>query len=252
MNGLIALLGSGEYLSVMDVVDKYLLANCGADGRKPRVVCLPTAAGREGNASVTRWSTMGMEHFTRHGAEVWAIPVIDAESANDLSYAAAVEEADLVYFSGGDPGYLLRTLKDSLVWQAAQKAWARGAAYAGCSAGAMILGREIPDFRMMGLRSISAFGLIPVAFVMPHFDAIPLFGKPLVATLRRRLTEGEIMIGIDEETALVGKLNEEWTVMGKAKVHVFTKDDSKSYAAGEKIIMKQSDSHLYPPGATQR
>ena len=60
------------------------------------------------------------------------------------------------------------------------------------------------------------------------------------------------MIGIDEETALVGKLNEEWTVMGKAKVHVFTKDDSKSYAAGEKIIMKQSDSHLYPPGATQR
>ena len=44
MNGLIALLGSGEYLPVMDDVDRYLLANCGADGRKPHVVCLPTAA----------------------------------------------------------------------------------------------------------------------------------------------------------------------------------------------------------------
>ena len=61
MNGQIALLGSGEYLPVMDDVDRYLLENCGADGRKPRVVCLPTAAGREGDASVTRWSKMGIE-----------------------------------------------------------------------------------------------------------------------------------------------------------------------------------------------
>lgn len=238
MNGLIALLGSGEYLSVMDDVDHYLLANCGAAERKPRVVCLPTAAGREGDTSVARWSTMGMEHFTRHGADVRAVPVIDAESANDLNHAAAVEDADIVYFSGGDPGYLYRTMKDSLVWQAAQKAWARGAVYAGCSAGAMILGREIPDFRMMGLRSTSAFGALPVAFIMPHFDAIPFIGKPLVTTLRKRLKAGEIMIGIDEDTAVVGKLNEEWTVMGKAKAHVFTKDENKSYGAGEKFTMK--------------
>ncbi len=237
MNGLIALLGSGEYLSVMDDVDRYLLANCGANGRKPRVVCLPTAAGREGDASVTRWSKMGVEHFTRLEADVQAVPVIDAESANDLNHASAVEEADLIYFSGGDPGYLHQTMKDSLVWQAAQKAWAHGAVYAGCSAGAMILGREIPDFRMMGLRSISAFGVVPVAFIMPHFDAIPFLGKPLVSTLRNRLKADEIMIGIDEETAVVGKTNEEWTVLGKAKAHVFTKNENKNYSAGEKFSL---------------
>jgi len=72
---------------------------------------------------------------------------------------------------------------------------------------------------------------------MPHFNAIPLFGKPLVATLRRRLIEGEIMIGIDEDTAIVGKLNEEWTVMGKAKAHVFTKNENTSYSAGEKFSL---------------
>ncbi len=237
MNGLIALLGSGEYLSVMDDVDRYLLANCGADGRKPRIVCLPTAAGREGDASVARWSKMGVEHFTRLGADVQAVPVTDAESANDLNHASAVEDADLIYFSGGDPGYLIRTMKDSLVWQAAQKAWTRGATYAGCSAGAMILGREIPDFRTMGMRSISAFGVVPVAFIMPHFDAIPLFGKPLVSALRNRLKAGEIMIGVDENTAIVGKLNEEWTVLGKAKAYVFTKIENKSYAAGEKFTL---------------
>ena len=66
---------------------------------------------------------------------------------------------------------------------------------------------------------------------------MPLFGKPLVATLRRRLREGEIMIGVDEDTAIVGKRNEEWTVMGKSKAHVFTKDESQSYAAGEKFSL---------------
>ncbi|MDD2921112.1 MAG: Type 1 glutamine amidotransferase-like domain-containing protein [Anaerolineales bacterium] len=238
MNGLIALLGSGEYLPVMNEVDSYLLANCNADkNRQPRVVCLPTAAGREGDASVNRWSKMGEEHFVNLGADVQALPVIDAASANDLNHAAVVEEADLIYFSGGDPRYLYQTMKNSLVWRAAQKAWERGAAYAGCSAGAMILGKEIPDFRALGMRSIPAFGLVPFAFVMPHFDAIPLFGKPLVSTLSKRLKDGETMIGVDENTAVVGKLNEEWIVMGQAKAHVFTRNDSRNYSAGEKIII---------------
>jgi len=233
MKGLIALLGSGEYLPVMDDVDRYLLANCGAQGRKPRVVCLPTGAGNEGDASVSRWSRMGVDHFTRLGADVRAVPVIDIESANDPEHASAIEAADLIYFSGGDPGYVHQTMKDSLAWKAAQSAWARGAVYAGCSAGAMILGTGIPDFRMLGMRSISAFGILPVAFVIPHFDAIPGIWKPLVSALRRRLKEGEIMIGIDEDTAIVGRLNEAWTVMGRARAHVFTKGESRVYRAGE-------------------
>lgn len=238
MNGLIALLGSGEYLPVMDDVDRHLLANCGAVGRKPRVACLPTAAGDEGPKSVTRWSTMGVEHFTRLGADAQAIPVINRDSANDPAHAAAVENADLIYFSGGDPGYLYRTLKESLVWQAALKAWGRGAVYAGCSAGAMILGTEMPDFRAMGIRSMAAFGLIPVSSVMPHFNAMPLFGKPLVATLRRRLDPHEIMIGIDEDTAIVGKLGGKWTVMGKSKAHVFSKENIHVHAAGESFALE--------------
>ena len=236
MNGLIALLGSGEYLPVMDEVDKYLLANCGANGRKPRVVCLPTAAGQEGDFSVNRWMKMGVEHFSRLGADVRAVPVTDKESANGESHAAAVEEADLVYFSGGNPIYLYQTMKDSLVWKSAQKVWERGGAYAGCSAGAMILGSEIPDFRMMGIRSVPVFGFLP-AVVIPHFDATPLFFKPIVNATRSRLKENELMIGIDENTAMIGRLGEDWTVMGRAGTHLMTKKDSRSYAAGEKFSL---------------
>ncbi|NOH04167.1 MAG: type 1 glutamine amidotransferase-like domain-containing protein [Chloroflexi bacterium] len=237
MNGLIALLGSGEYLPVMDEVDSYLLAHCGVEGRKPRVVCLPTAAGQEGDASVNRWMKMGVEHFTRFGADVQAVPVIDRVSANDLNHAMTLEEADVIYFSGGNPMYLYLTLKDSLVWRSAQKVWERGGVYAGCSAGAMILGREVPDFRMLGTRSIPVFGVIPAATIIPHFDAIPIFWKPLIGTTRKRLRNGETMLGIDENTAIVGRLDEAWTVMGQSKAHVFTKEESRSYAAGENFSL---------------
>ncbi len=47
MNGLIALVGAGEYLPVMEDIDRYLLDSVKVDGRAPRVVCLPTAAGQE-------------------------------------------------------------------------------------------------------------------------------------------------------------------------------------------------------------
>jgi cyanophycinase-like exopeptidase len=238
MNGLIALLGSGEYLPVMNEVDRYLLGNCGADGRKPRVACLPTAAGREGDASVNRWSKMGVDHFSRLGAEVFAVSVTDKDSANVQENAKLVEDADIVYFSGGDPSYLYQTMKDSLVWESAKKVFERGGVYAGCSAGAMILGREIPDFRAMGLRSISAFGLIPAAFVIPHFDAIPGIWKPLIFALRKRLKDGEAMVGVDENTAIIGKADGDWVVMGEAKAHVFTKEGSTTYGAGDKFSLK--------------
>lgn len=233
MNGYIALLGSGEYLSVMDDVDKFLLANCGAKDRKPKVVCLPTAAGLESETSVKRWMKMGVDHFTRLNADVRAVPVTDKDSANEQSHASAVEEADFVYFSGGNPLYLYETMKDSLVWKSAQKVFERGGVYAGCSAGAMILGTHMPNFRMLGINAVDAFGVVP-AIVIPHFDATPIFFKPIISAARSRLKENELMIGIDEDTAMVGK-HGEWTVMGKAGVHVFTKKDNKSYQVGEKF-----------------
>src|SRR5512135_2172443 len=98
MKGLIALLGSGEYLPVMNDVDRRLLASVPTDGRKPQVVCLPTAAGEEGDDSVGRWLRMGQEHFEALGAVVHPLPVIDRASADDPQYEALLEAADLIYF----------------------------------------------------------------------------------------------------------------------------------------------------------
>lgn len=233
MNGLIALAGSGEYLPAMEEVDRYLLDSLRLNGRKPRVVCLPTAAGREGNASVERWSTMGVAHFEKLGAEARALPIIDRSTADDPQWEPPLENADLIYFSGGDPGHLYETLHGSRAWNAAKRAWERGAVYAGCSAGAMILARRIPRFRLAQIQP--GFGILPAEFIIPHFDAIPAMFKPLAAGLRRQLREGDIMLGVDEETALVGSLRGEWRVMGRGSVHLFTKQNAQTFSPGQTL-----------------
>jgi cyanophycinase-like exopeptidase len=235
MNGLIALVGSGEYLPVMDAVDRHLLANCGANGRPPKVVCLPTAAGQEGDASVDRWLKMGSEHFRALGAQVHPARIIDREGADDPQVAGLLEQADLVYFSGGNPQYLYQTMQGSRAWQAAETAWARGAVFAGCSAGAMILGAHIPDFRSLGFRQQAAFGKLAHAMILPHFDRMTSIRFLSLPLIQSRLSENEYALGVDENTALVGRLGGEWQVMGTATVSIINRHEVRTYSTGETL-----------------
>lgn len=235
MNGLIALVGSGEYLPVMEDVDRYLLTGLNITGRKPRVVCLPTAAGREGDRSIDRWSSMGVEHFEKLGAEVVALPIINRNSANDEQFESVLENADMTYFSGGDPGYLYETMRDTCAWKAAQRAWQHGAVYGGCSAGAMILAKRVPRFRLSGTEA--GFGIVPAEYIVPHFNAIPGIWKPMLFALQKQLKNGQRLIGIDEDTALVGSLGGEWKVMGKSNVHIYTRDGSTKHESGEVVLL---------------
>ena len=106
MPGPVALVGSGEFLPAMADFDAGLLA---ATGRaRPRVVILPTASYPDGEEVFIRWATMGVAHFGQLGAEVEPVLVRDRTGADDPAAAQAIGEADLVYLSGGKPGYLLR------------------------------------------------------------------------------------------------------------------------------------------------
>ena len=237
MNGLIALVGSGEYLPVMNDVDRHLLDSVNTNGRKPQVVCMPTAAGQEGDASVDRWLSLGMEHFRALGADVTPARIIDRESANDPQWEPALENADLIYFSGGNPMYLYESMRESRAWKAAQKAWERGAVYAGCSAGAMILASRVPNFRAAGLTSLEGFQAIPPTFVIPHFDRMRGLWSAFLFGLRRQLKDGQLILGVDENTALVGTLNGTWKVMGQGQVHTITRETQQTYNAGQMVEM---------------
>ena len=72
--------------------------------------------------------------------------------------------------SGGDPHYLAKTLIDTPVWQAIRQNWKTGGSIAGCSAGAMVLSKEIPYFRFSNQPPSKGFNLLPNIRVIPHFD----------------------------------------------------------------------------------
>lgn len=237
MNGLIALLGSGEYLPVMNETDSYLLKQTVADGRKPRVVCFPTAAGMEGDESVNRWKHMGEEHFRDLGADVTALHITNRTEADDPQFVALIEQADLIYFSGGSPSYLFETMQGSKAWEAVLTATEHGSAFAGCSAGAMFVGGFLPDLRGFRLRQQSAFGLLPKSHIFPHFDRMVAWRGVTIPILQPLIPAGEYALGLDEDTALVGKQSGPWQVMGSQKVYVITKTEIKTYAAGEQVIL---------------
>jgi cyanophycinase len=221
----------------MKEIDCHLLASVNTNGCAPRVVCLPTAAGQEGDGSVNRWLGMGVAHFQALGAEVTPARIIDRESADDPQWESALENADLIYFSGGNPLYLFETMQGSRAWSAAQKAWERGAVYAGCSAGAMILAQKVPNFRAVGLISQDAFQILPAAFVIPHFDRMRGLWSAYLFGVRNQLKDKQFILGVDENTAVVGKLDGSWQVMGQGQAHIITRGGQQDLSAGEEVSL---------------
>ncbi len=154
--GPVALVGSGEYLPVMQEVEASLIA-----GRPPRYVQLPTAAGLEGPASVSRWVALGEQQAARIGVEAVPLMVLDREGAEDPANAARVAGAGLIYLSGGNPTHVAESLQGTRVWAAIADEWRAGAALAGCSAGAMALTSWVPNFRRPTGKPGAGLGVVP-------------------------------------------------------------------------------------------
>lgn len=224
--GPLALVGSGEFTPAMTAVDRLLL-----EGRPRRAVFLPTAAGRERPERVDHWVRLGRGHYHDLGVEPVPLLVLDRPSADDPDLAAEVEGAGLIYLSGGDPGYLAATLAGTRVLDAILAAWTAGAALAGCSAGACALTAVAFQVRPSLLRR-PGLAVVPGLVVLPHFDTIEGWRPGIVERWLKELEAGETLVGIDEETALVG---------GPHRFRV--------YGAGAVWVLDTAGRHRHPAGA---
>jgi cyanophycinase-like exopeptidase len=54
--------------------------------------------------------------------------------------------------------------------------------------------------------------------------------------IRRQLKDGQFILGVDENTALVGKLDGTWQVMGQGQAHIISRDSQQDFSAGEEVI----------------
>jgi len=227
--GPIALVGSGEYLPVMQQVEADLIA-----GRSPKYVQIPTAAAPEGEKSVNYWVDLGIRQAERMGVE--AVPVVahSRMDADSPELARKVDNAGLIYLSGGNPSFLANTLRDTLLWKAIDSAWRNGAALAGCSAGAMALADHIPGLRLTSHSPTQGLGTLPHIRVLPHFDRMFSHVPDFFARFMN-VPAGVTVVGIDEDTAIVGGPYE-WEVQGRQSAWLFVEGHRVEFPTGSKLV----------------
>jgi len=232
VNGAIALVGSGEYLPPMADLETQLLADAVGRGRPRHFLQLATAAGEEGEKSLTYWRDLGAAQGERIGVATSFLPVFTREHANDPALAARVQEAGLLYLSGGNPRYLAETLVGSLVGDAIMKHVRSGGALAGCSAGAMVLGTTVPTFRFGSRTQVAGFNLLPGIQVIPHFNRL------FELAVKGAPDSTKHLLGIENLTALVRWSGApEWRVVGDGAVHLLRGGPRRQLVAGESLVL---------------
>ena len=228
MAGMIALVGGDEFKVGCKEMDRAVLK---ATGRAhPRVLIVPTAAADQ---SPSKAASNGVAYFSGLGAEANALMVLGSDDANDERLLSPVDSADVIYFTGGAPGHLLDTLTGSLLLEKLRGARKRGAALAGSSAGAMVLGSWM---RSGGWTD--ALGIVDGVAVLPHHEG----SEPaqVAQELERSAPSGALVLGIDGMTSCLGGA-EGWEVWGPGAVTLYNQGRWRRYRSGESVPVDSFD-----------
>lgn len=237
-HGALALVGSGEYLIQMQEIESDLLHRGISRGKANTYIQIPTGAGQESADRIEFWKERGAAQAERIGAECKFLPIFTREDAFNPQYVDEVTNAGLIYFSGGDPGYITEIFEGTPLWEKIKSEFHSGTSLAGCSAGAMAFGSKIVGIRKSHAQS--GLGLIPEIEVIPHYDKFLGWVPDRIASIALRSDPGTYLLGIDEDTALV--LTDKWRVQGRAKVHVLKglPESPRTFAGGEEISLLHS------------
>jgi cyanophycinase len=216
----------------MMAVDRELLRF--TSGSPPKAAILPTAAGLE--VSVSSWIRDGVAQFSALGCEAYGVRAVDRAGMEDAEHVAALAAADLIYLSGGSPGHLVETLRDTTGWRTIEAHWRQGGALAGSSAGAMALGEStlvrregqvgrMPSFWEPGLNVLPGIGVIP------HYDR---FGPERTLPRVQAAPPGLTVLGIDEDTAIL-RAGGVVRVLGRGTATVWRDGTATVLASGAEI-----------------
>lgn len=223
--GTILLAGGAEFGGEMASPDRRALDLAG--GLLARISIIPAAAAPDDNHR--RAGENGVQWFRSLGATaVRALPLIDRISAEDPVVVKDLHQSTFIYILGGFPRYLEQTLTGSAAWAAIIVAYRNGAVVAGASAGAMVLCSHYfdPDSGEV----YQGLGVVPNTCFLPHHDA---FGHQWAPRLAMLLPTTVTLIGVDEETAILGgTASEKWEVCGKGGATIYRAATTERYEDG--------------------
>lgn len=225
--GRFLLLGSGEFEPWAAAAERFALSEATGDGS---VAVLATASGREGEAVFEGWTNRGLTHYESLDIRAHAVRVRTRVDALNASVAKPLDDASMVFFSGGSPKYLAQTIAGTPVWDGVRRLLDRGGVFAGCSAGAMIAGAA-------GLRFPFASGLdlLPSTAVGVHWDALSGWWIRWLRDLApRRLPLHVRFVGIAEHTAIASD-GEAWRIFGSGTVDMRYGRERRAFVAAERF-----------------
>jgi cyanophycinase len=236
-----ALLGSGEFEPWTVEMDHWLMNRGAGDGT---IVIAPTASAPEGDEVFTRWARKGVDHFAAGGRPAEVLPLRTRDDASAPDVLEPLERASLVYFSGGNPAYLAQTLRDTPAWSTIARRIDGGLAFAGCSAGVAFLTETTFDAAEDDMERIFKPGMayaLPGVVFGPHWDRLDTWAPGARELLASTVPPGGILVGIEEDTALIGD-GEDWSIVGRHDVHVLRDGGWERAGAGDLLDMP-----LFPP-----
>lgn len=224
MAGLIALAGGDEFGRGCERMDEQMISATGLTS--PKVVIAPTAAAK---FRPDMAASNGVGYYNRLGAIAEPLMVLNSADADDESLVSSIDDADIIYLSGGTPSYLLEVLTNSLMFYRLRRAFDRGAIIAGSSAGAMVMGTWM---RYNGWHQ--ALGLSGNVVSLPHHEnADP---DTVLKELQGTMPEGIVALGIDAMSGCIGTPGE-WRAIGNGNITAYTASGWKRYSDGETISL---------------
>ncbi len=209
--GTIALVGGDEWTEPCAAFDRRLLELAGTD----EVLILPAAAAFE---HPERAVERAIAYFATLGARATGLPVLNRRDAENDANVSLIRVARFVYIADGSPLHLRSVLKGSAFYEAMVYAYSRGAVVAASGAGATVFGDPMVDPR--GGAYTVGLGLVPGLAVFPyHGSAADHLRERSIDLLAR----DAVLVGIDEQTAIVRTGDGPWEVLGAGAATVYRK-----------------------------
>lgn len=223
-----------------------------AGGQEARVLIIP-------NATSYREEVVEeyMQEFRSLGVSQVKALDFDSLSVDRPENLRAVQEADCIYFVGGDQSRITRDMLGSALHEAVLQRYKDGAVIAGTSAGAavqsqiMLTGNEYlnaPEetpynsIRRGNIETVPGLAFLQETVIDQHF----IRRKRLTRLISVVLENPELYgIGIDESTAIIVDRDQKFRVIGKHQVMIIDATGSSDISSGENNDLSASGVQLH-------
>lgn len=212
------IIGGKEDRSASKIILGEVAKRVGSGKLVVTTVAMPTPANDLFEQYEKAFRSLGVKH-------VYNLEIRDREEAKQESKVRILDDAQAVFFTGGDQVKITSQIGDSMVFRRIKEIYEEGGLVAGTSAGAAVMSETMlveggeEESHVIGgpVRMVPGLGFIEGVIIDQHFMERGRFGRLIGAVAQNPKNLG---IGIDEQTAIVVERGNGFYVLGSGAVYV--------------------------------